>query len=303
MNRNTRTALTLAALGIAILAVSAQAATYTWTGASDGDWTNAGNWDTNGVPVDTEPGGNLELDGLDRIVFDASGSANPLPTSNIPALGGNPFNNTAQSTPQLDVLFGDLTFSVPGFKGQGVVKDSDDPWINNIGDGNIANGTASLTYNGGFSEALGRDPLGPFQFVIEADGTLTVNRGGAGALVLAYGSGREVEVTLNGGAFITPDAIDTERNTAEIGASFFDLTAAGSTVTAAFGTDFPDLATVSGAIGDGLTFRSSTALPLSSVDNLDGTFTVSAAAIPEPASLALLGLGSLLIAGRRRRRN
>jgi len=276
---------------------SADAATFTWTGASDGDWTNASNWDINGVAVDTNPGGNLELDGLDRIVFDASGSLNPLPTSNIPALGGNPFDNSAHSTPQLDVLFGDVTFSVPGFGGQGVVKDPDDPWVNTIGDGNTGNGAASLTYNGGFSEALGRDPSGPFQFVIEADGTLTVNRGGSGALVLAYGSGREVEVTLNGGAFITPDAIDTERNTTAIGASFFDLTAAGSTVTASFGDDFADLATVNANTGSGLTFRSSTALPLSSVDNQDGTFTVFV--IPEPASLALLGLGGLMIMRRK----
>jgi hypothetical protein len=31
---------------------SIHAATYTWTGAVSDDWTNSGNWDVNGVPVD-----------------------------------------------------------------------------------------------------------------------------------------------------------------------------------------------------------------------------------------------------------
>ena len=46
------------------------------------------------------------------------------------------------------------------------------------------------------------------------------------------------------------------------------------------------------------TFRSSTNETLVATNNGDGTFTVSA--VPEPSSLALLGLGGLLVSRRRR---
>jgi hypothetical protein len=39
---------------------------------------------------------------------------------------------------------------------------------------------------------------------------------------------------------------------------------------------------------------------LTYTDNQDGSFTVAAVLIPEPASMALLGLGGLMLIARRR---
>lgn len=290
-----KTTLTLTCTLAAALAGSASA-DYIWNGSIDGDWTNAANW-TGGVPVDVNgPDADLEIDNaLHRIIFNASGAAAPVPTTNIPILGGNPFSNT-ESTPETDVLFGDLTFALGGFQGGVVGRDA---WTVNVGDGNNGNGSASLTYTGNFASGINRDAKTPADIVwnVEADGTLNFTDSDATTIV-AYGTDRDVQINIDGGTVNFNAALDLVRSSTSLGGSYFDLQSAGSSVTASFGVDFADLTAVNAATGTGLTFRSSTDLTLGSQDNQDGSFTVFV--VPEPSSLALLGLGGLLIARRRR---
>lgn len=281
------------------VSVGSAHADYQWTGAISGDWTDAGNW-IGGVPVDVNgPDADLEVDNaVHRIIFDAPLSTNPLPTSNIPILGGYPFNNT-QSTPETDVLFGDLTFTLGGFQGGVVGRDN---WTTNIGDGNTANGTASLTYTSNFSSGLNRDSKpSSITFVVNADGTLNLNDTNA-TTIISYGTDRFVAFILNGGDVNFNEALDVTRNTNDLSDSFFDFKSAGSEVTAKFGVDFAmaggdGLDNVFAAIGNGLTFRSTTDLELGAINNGDGTFTVLV--VPEPASLALMGLGGLAMLRRK----
>ncbi|MDF7823574.1 PKD domain-containing protein [Pontiellaceae bacterium B12227] len=63
---------------IAVLAITmmSHGATYTWNGsAADGDWTNASNWDTNGIPASLTATSTDE----DTIIFDGAN----MPTANL----------------------------------------------------------------------------------------------------------------------------------------------------------------------------------------------------------------------------
>lgn len=72
------------------VATFAEATIYTWTGINDGDWNNTANWDTNGVPVDTDASTGLTFDDpASVIVF----SAATLLSSNVPDFGGVNTNN------------------------------------------------------------------------------------------------------------------------------------------------------------------------------------------------------------------
>ena len=279
------------------LAPLSSAAVYTWTGANSGDWNDSGNWDANGVPVDTDGGtAALDLDSTnDRLVFNAIGSSNPVPTSNIPLLGGDAFARATQNTPEFDLLHGDLSFVLQGFQ-NGVVGDSG--WNNTIGDDNVGNGTASLTYTSSFNAGLIRDPGGQHTWNVYSDGSLIFN-GTNTAMVFSYGTDRFAAINIHGGTVTVQAQLDMLRSNTALGPSYFDLTVAGASVTAEFGTDFALLTDVQSATGDGLTFRSSTALGLSAVDNMDGTFTVTA--IPEP-SVGILSAGAALLLLRRRRK-
>lgn len=291
------------ALSSVLLApVCANAATYIWTGASDADWNNTANWSGNVKPVDSDGGtANLELSATnaDRIEFSAVGSANPVPTSNIPALGGNASNREHQ-TPQFDVRHGSLTFSAVGFSGQGLVKKNTVSWTNTVGDGNIANGLASLRYNGGFSQGIHRDQGGTMVWTVNADGTLIFDSGSTTTLIVDYGTDRNSIFNLNGGSMVSLDAIDMLRSAVGPGNSYIDFLASGSTFTADFGADFADLAAVQTSITNSVFFKSTAMLSLGAVDNTDGTFTVSV--VPEPASSSIAALGLLSLACLRRKR-
>ena len=286
-----KNSLLLPALAAATLIGSANATTYTWTGAAaDGDWTNAANWDVEGIPVDTFPGSTaLDLQTAnDSIII--SGTA---PTLNIPQFsGGNAFNNTNESTPQIAMLLGTMTVDVGTWGGQGQVHNGFR--TSSVGDGDTGTGLAVLNYNviQGAGSGLNRDDNSLMAWTINADGTLNIDYTQGSTLRMANSSTRTIGFNLPGGTINIANALDLDG----YAGNFFDFTAAGASLTADFGGDFADLTAVNAAIGTH--FISTTAQTLGAADNLDDTFTVSI--IPEPGSLALLALGALGLFRRRR---
>jgi len=252
---------------------SLNAATYSWTGANSGDWNDSGNWDANGVPIDTDLGdAKLDLDATsDKIVFNAPLSDNPVPTSNIPTLGGDAFANNTQNTPPIELLYGDISFFVTGWNGQGMVHDNGEAWGTTVGDGDIANGTATLGYSG-FSQ-LNRDADGSMVWTIYADGAINIDSSSA-TMTFCYGTDRPAVFILNGGSLTIQDECDMLRGSTDYGPSYIQFSEDGSSFTAKFGTDFVDVAAVEARIGAGLTFRSTTGYDPVATDNGNGTFTV-----------------------------
>ena len=249
-----------------LLPVVAGAATYTWTGAVSGDWNDAGNWDTNGVPVDTNPGtSTLELDvSVDRIVIDASGSANAVPT-NVPAFGGGWGSAAPTYTPQVDLIYG--TMMVP-FAGQGVPGSG---WTTTVGDGDLNNGTATLNYIMSL-DMLNRHERNHMDFTVEVDGAMHISNPGS---VLQFGhDGNDTVSFTVGGTLEFTNAVQLD----VVPDNYFVLTEWTASVTAGFGGSYTNLAAVQARIGDGLDFRSGGADPdkliLYARDNKDNTFTV-----------------------------
>jgi hypothetical protein len=218
----------------------------------DGDWNNAGNWNSNGVPVDVRPedGDPLSINNDDLIIFNAFGSY-PVPTNNIPELGSAFVNPATCTTPQIDLLNGNLSFT--GLDRGICIVGS---WSATVGDGDTGNGNASLSLSGGMakgiSEFFGNQDR---DFTIEADGSLTIIDDNSGFIRLGSTdkSDRNVAFFLNGGYLTLPQPME------ELDGSYIEFQAEGSTFTSALGgTIFTNIAAVSAEIGDGLTFRSTT---------------------------------------------
>jgi len=265
---------------------NASATTYSWTGDVDGDWTKAGNWDSNGVPVDTGGGdGDLELNGsTSRIVFDASASSNPVPTNNIPIYGGNAFANTTQDTPEMDLLFGTMSVPVAGW-GQGLVKHPSSEWTTTVGDGDISNGLAVLNYNMTPNQ-IHRDPGGTMDFTVEADGELKISNPG-NPLDFSYGDGRFARFFV-GGKLTFTKAILLDGYSG----NYFVFKSADANMTAALGGSFPNLSAVEAAIGQSNSFRIAESgldddVYLVAATNAGSTFTVTLID-PPPAGTVLI---------------
>jgi len=175
---------------------SALATTYTWTGSVGGDWNNVNNWDSNGVPVDTVVGGNLDLrNSTDRIVFDGAEGNEPVPTSNIPVFsGGDAFNGNNSNTPEIDLLFGSLSLTVAVWNGQGLIQRP--TWDSSVGDGITNNGSATLTYNMQGNQ-INRDDDHVMAWTVNEDGELTITNPGA-TLDFSYNANRTVSFTVGG---------------------------------------------------------------------------------------------------------
>jgi len=241
---------------------------YSWTGAVDGDWNNIGNWEPNGVPPTS--GGTVSVTPGETILFNALGSSNPLPTSNIPGLPGRGYG-----MPSIDLLYGgEITFA-------GTTENWSQPPnidMGTVGDGDLGNGTVTLNYSK--LTDLRRDPGGTASWVINADGSLNFTR--STTFLVCYGGGKYTTFTINGGAVEFNGAltkIATEANT------YAEFTAPGSSFTAKFGGDFADKSAVEAQIGSGLSFRSSTGQTLGATDNGDGTFTVD---FPPPSGTLII---------------
>ncbi len=247
--------------------------TYTWTGTVDGDWTNADNWDTNGVPVDFEPDrGGLSFQGsADRIVINAT---NHSPSNNVPTLAADPGGSPATFHPAIDVINGTAAFTISNTRAGGNHALSTGV-STTIGDGDVSTGLASLTYSGSHP-TFRRTGNVAYGVTVNRDGTLNF----ADHSNLSSESNRGVRATLAGGAVTFNGAIRPVSNSASPGINWFDFTEAGATFTASFGGSiFPDLAAVEAYIEDQDFFRSTADLTLAARDIGDGRFEVY---IPPP---------------------
>jgi hypothetical protein len=276
----------IAAFGVAVSS-QAQVTNFTWTGtAGDGDWNNAGNWDANGVPVDSFSDTGLSFNNpSNKIVFAGA----TLPTSNIPDIGGTAAQYKGGSvgdahTPAIELLSGgtlSLTTGVGSFSGFFTDDPSLGRTIFTVGDG--VGGAEDVVLNVAHTGYLNRHQ-GPFHnFTVKSDGALNfVNT----ATHAPYDkAGRHATFTIDGGSVSFASDL---KNFAGFEDNYADLIGVGSTFTAKFGNDFTNLATVEAEIGDAKTFRSSTALAVVATDNGDGTFTVEAQTPPSDITVASL---------------
>lgn len=278
----TRTLLT----SVAALAVGTTvgAATTTWTGATDSDYGTGSNWDTAAVPV---------LDGTDDAVI----SNGDTVVYNATALG--------------DIIVN--AGSTLAINGGSTWQQTPTNW-SQINGGTLAldNGTFSRT--GGGNLVLG--------FNDGDDATVTLDNGAAisvGGEVwfghVGTTTNQVVSVTIGGGSSITA--------TGSVGVWFWDTDTTGNDFNLNFisGTE---VSSVNGRVGrrnsastdNAVTWETLWAEGILTVDGgnagafsdhftTSGTpgvtdYSLQTIPVPEPGSLALLGLGTLMIARRRR---
>lgn len=291
----TKSLLAAATAACIFCSTASHAVIYIWTGAVDGDWNNAANWDANGVPVsDTSAAGTLGFATFgDRVVIN---STNFDPTVNVPTLRAD-HNDGPAYTPTIDVINGSVAFNTSNSRSTNGTTLGEHTFAT-IGDGDVLTGLASLTYNN--LGTIRRDGSFNMAITVNSDGSL--NFGGNNE-VSFNNNNFNLHVTLAGGAVNFGGTVTPLRNNTTPGDptafSWFDFTELGSTFTAGFGSVFEDLNWVNHYINEGGFFRSTTSLALAAVDNGDGTFTVLA--VPEPSTALLLGLAGMGLALRRRR--
>lgn len=240
---------------------------YTWTGAaSDNDWANTANWDSNGIPVDNGTSAGLTIQmPAGSIVFNGMNA----PSKNIPDIGGEYQSN--QDSPTMSFKSGG------SFSFKGVAKDSGF-WTNQqisrdvltIGDGvGGGNEDVKVTFTG--FTLLNRHYAGiTHNFVVNSDGTLIFN----GGLKFSFNDTRYSTITLAGGNVVVLGAIDPIISS--VANNYVNFNSPGSTFTASFGGAFTDLAKVTSRLGsDFKAYGSADATSLSAVDNGNNTFTVT----------------------------
>ena len=244
---------------------------YTWTGATSGDWSDASNWDTNGVPVDNNAGtGNdagltFPTDGS-MIVFD--GGTNPLPTSNIPDLGGNV---NPRDTPAIVInQGGTIEFNLGGREG--------DVWSNAAGTRNILTVGDGMGAAGEVTVTLSSNDAAPIlarhtdntlnNFQVNADGVLNFS---SETIDFGWMAGnRHGKLTIDGGQVNLRGVVDDLTTFTQ---RVIEFTAVGGSFTAQFGGDFPDISAVNSSLE--VDFTNSPGITLEAADNGD-SFTVRA---------------------------
>ncbi|MGJ8650889.1 MAG: beta strand repeat-containing protein [Opitutaceae bacterium] len=252
--------------------------TYTWTGAVDGEWTTAGNWDANGIPEDNYPDVadpdslGLTMPVGSKIVFNAA----TVPTSGIPKLGGD--LTLSRDTPRIELLQGGAIDFVEYAGRDGSIwinPDSADPTMLLVGDGVGGAGEVELSIGSKVANLqLARHNNNIFSFVVNSDGILNFT---SASVDYGANAARAAKVTIAGGEVNFSGVIqDMTGNSSAV----VDFTAIGGELTASFGGNFANIAAVQASIG--VDFIESYGGSLLAVDNLDGTFTVSAIALQNP---------------------
>ena len=258
--------------------------TYTWTGAADpadGDWTNAANWDANGIPEDNYPDvADADSLGLtmpvgSKIVFNAA----TVPTSGIPKLGGDlAAGGVNRDTPSIELLQGGaIDFGeISGRDGSVWINAaSSNPTVFVVGDGTGAAGEVELSIGSKVANLqLARHNNNIFSFVVNSDGILNFT---SGSVDFGNSDSRVAQITIDGGE-VNFSGVITDMAT--ITNAVVDFTAIGGELTASFGGNFANIGVVQASIG--VDFIESYGGTLLAVDNTDGTFTVSAIALQNP---------------------
>ncbi|MDF7823644.1 hypothetical protein P4B35_06425 [Pontiellaceae bacterium B12227] len=256
--------------------------TYTWTGAVDGDWNNAANWDANGIPVDDTPDTTNSFDnGLtvhykDSIVFDGT----MLPTSNIPEIGGW-YDSTAAQGDSPTMVFnsgGEIDLDVTSGQFAAFITNpqNDERSVLTVGDG--VGGTDDVTVNltvantNNYFSSLNRHGNGTHYFQVKADGTLNIENAVTNIVDLSYNANsRPVVFLIDGGAVVINDAVRDLNGTTKV--SFLS---AGSSFTAKYGGQFPEITDVWASLGTAFVDLTGNTLGAIQAVDVDGTnFTVS----------------------------
>ena len=242
---------------------------YVWTGGEGpgSDWDDPGNWVGGNVPK--ADGSNMTSEDEEAvIIFDSEtavdGYIHP---------GDIPTRQTwtgSSKMPSVHIRNGSLTLGGSlnwGWNGDTLV----------IGDGDMGTlATVTVGWSG-----LNRDPGGTKTYVINPDGTFVVNNNISD--FSDDGNNKKAVIQMNGGAVEINGAITGNFTNADD--NFVDFVAEGSTFTAEFGGQLPDLETVQANIGPGLSFRSSEDFNLAAREVDEDTFEVF---IPPPQGTVLI---------------
>ncbi|MEM9416441.1 MAG: PEP-CTERM sorting domain-containing protein [Planctomycetota bacterium] len=268
-----------AVLGVSALlfASSAGAAVITWGGGT-GDFATGANWTGGSAPM---------LDGTDDAVI-SGGTATYTPVtdfglgfagSNITVSGGT-LEQTVSNWWQFD---GTGTFTVDG----GTVNAG----ATNVQFGNTGTDSASLVISSGAFNHTGGGEV-----KIRGGNSLTITGGSLTTRFLGIGDFGVATVDVSGGSINLTDGSLFQGGLYTDNGSYINLTGAGEvnvadqTVASAIATYLDtDRIRVGGDVDNAL---------LQVID--DGNGGVNISVVPEPGSLALLAIGGLLIARRRR---
>jgi hypothetical protein len=262
------------------------AATFIWTGAdgaTDATWENPLNWDGGTVPNGVA--GQLSTSSASDVVIFDSETVSFMPSNFI--LTRNSFTGSFKN-PQIQVLNGTVNFSNNlnwGWNTETFI----------VGDGDM---TTLAVANTGFTE-LNRDPNGLKTYTVNADGTLIFRNN-----VTAFtndGNQKQARVNLFGGTVRFDGTINNHLTNAAN--NYISFNALGSTFTADFGGQLPDISTIEAQLGNSFRFGGSLIgdpnVFLDTTDNGNGTFSIIAA-IPEPSTALLSAFGILALLRRRR---
>lgn len=252
--------------------------TYVWTnGGVANDLDDPNNWNQASAPASGSKIGTT--DATDIIRFNSETAT--LPTANIDLVRINP-----AKPPNIELLNGTLNFNrAENWQWGGTTFTIGDGNMTALAQANFTNGTINLN----------RDAA-TLTYLINADGTLHLNN----QFQIQQDN---TTIRLNGGFFDGTGQIVTAGLT-NVGSNYFSFEALGSTFTLNYGGQLANATAVTDAFGDSFRLGGSLALdPNASLTFTDNgtSFTIGVSLIPEPASLALLGMGTLLIASRRRR--
>lgn len=291
-----RTPSVAAILALVLASGSTYAATYTWTGGAGAgsNWYDAGNW-SGGLVPNTSDGGSptntsYSVNSLGAIVvFDSeTASGGLMPTATL-SNSNDWFPPGWNLSPATYVKNGTINY---GNLNAAWWMAGDNAIDLEVGDGDL---TTAASVNLGWSQINRYLNTSTNGVVIKVNADGTVNQ----ATNLAYANYNYlVKIALNGGDYNvngTVTGLSTGTYQAQYTVSFDAL---GSAFTAKFGADFVDLAAVNAQLGS--SFVDNTGNGLVATDNFNGTFTVSLV-VPEPASVALLGVGGFMLFPRRRR--